>query len=144
MAQSDIRLKWSILAAVTLVSFITNVDATIVVIGLPRLMSGLHISVVTGLWTITSYIITSTVFLLPAGRWSDLIGTKKIFIAGLAIFTVATFLCGIANSGSALIVYRFIQGTGAALALATATPIIVKAFPANELGKALGLIPLLG
>ncbi|MDP9728260.1 DHA2 family efflux MFS transporter permease subunit [Alicyclobacillus tolerans] len=139
MAQSDIRLKWSILAAVTLVSFITNVDATIVVIGLPRLMSGLHISVVTGLWTITSYIITSTVFLLPAGRWSDLIGTKKIFIAGLAIFTVATFLCGIANSGSALIVYRFIQGTGAALALATATPIIVKAFPANELGKALGI-----
>lgn len=131
--------KWSILAAVTLVSFITNVDATIVIIGLPRLMSGLHITVVTGLWTITSYIITSTVFLLPAGRWSDIIGTKRIFLAGLAIFTVSTALCGFANSGATLIIYRFIQGTGAAFALATATPIIVRAFPQKELGRALGI-----
>lgn len=131
--------KWSILAAVTLVSFITNVDATIVIVGLPQLMVGLHITVVTGLWIITSYIITSTVFLLPAGKWSDVIGTKRIFLWGLAIFTIATILCGFANSGATLIIYRFIQGVGAALALATATPIIVKAFPQKELGRALGI-----
>ena len=131
--------KWSILAAVTLVSFITNVDATIVVVGLPKLMQGLHITVVTGLWTITSYIITSTVFLLPAGRWSDVIGTKRIFMIGLVIFTISTALCGFANTGTMLVIYRFIQGTGAALALATATPIIVRAFPQQELGRALGI-----
>jgi len=131
--------KWIILAIVTLVSFITNVDATIVIIGLPSMVEGLHITMITGLWIITSYIITSTIFLLPAGRWADMVGTKRIFILGLGIFTIATVLCGIAHSGTTLIIYRFIQGAGAALALATATPIIVRTFPPEQLGLALGI-----
>ncbi|PSR30158.1 MAG: MFS transporter, partial [Sulfobacillus benefaciens] len=112
---------------------------TIVVVGLPRMVSGLHTTITVGLWALTSYIITSTVFLLPAGRWSDVIGSKKIFMAGLMVFTVATFLCGIAPSGTFLIAFRLVQGAGAALALATATPIIVRAFPQAELGRALGI-----
>ena len=104
--------KWIILSVVTLSAFITNVDATIVVVGLPKLMGGLHIGITTGLWTLTSYMITSTVFLLPAGRWSDVIGTKRVFLIGFGIFTVATVLCGLAASGTALLIYRFIQGTG--------------------------------
>lgn len=131
--------KWSVLAVVTLVSFITNLDGTIVIVGLPKLMQGLHIGITTGLWILTSYIITSTLFLLPAGRWSDVIGAKRIFLGGLAIFTVATILCGLAPSGGWLIVFRFVQGTGAALALATATPIIVRTFPSAQLGRALGI-----
>lgn len=131
--------KWWVLAVVTLVSFVTNLDATIVVVGLPRMVQGLHITVTTGLWTMTAYIITSTVFLLPAGRWSDVMGRRRIFLTGLAIFTVATFLCGIAPSGSILLLFRFIQGLGAALALATATPIIVSVCPPKELGRALGI-----
>lgn len=131
--------KWWVLGVMTLVAFITNVDATIVIVGLPRLMLGLHITVTTGLWTLTAYIITSTVFLLPAGRWSDVIGSKRIFMLGLLIFTVATMLCGYAPSGALLITFRFIQGIGAALALATATPIIVHAFPKEQLGRALGI-----
>jgi EmrB/QacA subfamily drug resistance transporter len=138
MRNSDSQ-KWIILAIVTLVSFITNIDATIVVIGLPSMMEGLHIPMVTGLWIITSYIITSTIFLLPAGRWADMVGTKHIFILGFGIFTIATVLCGIANSGTTLIISRFIQGAGAALALATATPIIMRTFPPNQLGLAVGI-----
>lgn len=131
--------KWSILAVVTLVSFITNLDGTIVIVGLPKLMEGLHIGVTTGLWALTAYIITSTLFLLPAGRWSDVIGSKKIFIGGLILFTIATILCGLAPSGTLLVVFRFLQGAGAALALATATPIIVRTFPSEQLGRALGI-----
>ncbi|SMC18159.1 drug resistance transporter, EmrB/QacA subfamily [Clostridium acidisoli DSM 12555] len=131
--------KWIILSVVTLVSFITNVDSTIVTIGLPKLMKGLNINLVTGLLAITAYIIASTVLLLPAGRWADMIGTKRIFILGFVIFTIGTVLCGFSNSGVTLIVYRIIQGVGAALALATATPIIVKTFPNNQLGLALGI-----
>lgn len=131
--------KWWILSVVTLVAFVTNLDATIVVVALPRMVSGLHITVTTGLWTMTAYIITSTVFLLPAGRWSDVIGRKKIFLAGLFIFTVATAACGLAPNGALLLLFRFIQGAGAALSLATATPIIVAAFPPQELGRALGI-----
>lgn len=131
--------KWWILSVVTLVAFVTNLDATIVVVGLPRMVSGLHITVTTGLWTMTAYIITSTVFLLPAGRWSDVIGRKKIFLTGLIIFTVATVASGLAPTGTLLLLFRFIQGAGAALSLATATPIIVAAFPPKELGRALGI-----
>lgn len=133
------KRKWWILAVVTLVAFVTNLDGTIVVVGLPRLVAGLHITVTTGLWTLTAYIITSTVFLLPAGRWSDMVGRKNIFMAGLFIFTIATFGCGIAPTGTWLLIGRFVQGSGAALSLATATPIIVRAFEPKELGRALGI-----
>ena len=131
--------KWSILAVVTLVSFITNLDSTIVIIGLAKLMEGLHLTVVAGLWTITAYVIASTVFLLPAGRWADMVGTKKIFLGGFLIFTLATALCGMAGSGFTMILFRTIQGMGAALALATATPIIMKTFPKEQLGLAIGI-----
>lgn len=131
--------KWSILFVVTLVSFITNLDSTIVIIGLPKMMEGLNISITAGLWIITGYIIASTVFILPAGKWADTVGTKGIFILGLIIFAAGTILCGIANCGLSLNIYRLIQGIGAALALATATPSILKAFPNSQLGLALSI-----
>ena len=131
--------KWGVLAVVTLVSFVTNVDATIVVIGLPSLMKDLNSSIVTGMWIITSYLITSTIFLLPAGRWADKLGTKRIFLWGFAIFTIATVMCGLSESGLVLIIFRLIQGLGAALALATATPIIIRTFPTEQLGLAIGI-----
>ncbi|WP_028609785.1 MFS transporter [Paenibacillus harenae] len=131
--------KWSVLFVVTLVSFITNLDATIVITGLPQLMRELHLSIDTGMWTITSFYITSTVFLLPAGRWSDMYGTKRIFLGGFALFTLATALCGMAGSGEALIAARLLQGSGAAMAMAASTPILIRTFPSNELGVALGI-----
>ncbi|OOM77189.1 MFS transporter [Clostridium sp. BL-8] len=131
--------KWSILLVVTLVSFITNLDSTIVIIGLPNMMEGLNISVTTGLWIITGYIIASTVLILPAGKWADTVGTKRIFMLGLIIFAVGTILCGIADSGLTLNLYRLIQGGGAALAMATATPTIIKTFHNSELGLALSI-----
>jgi EmrB/QacA subfamily drug resistance transporter len=131
--------KWAVLAVVTLVSFVTNVDATIIVIGLPALMKDLNITIVTGMWTITSYLITSTIFLLPAGKWADIVGTKRIFLWGFAIFTVATVLCGLSSSGMVLIIFRLIQGVGAAFALATATPIMMRTFPKEQLGLAIGI-----
>jgi len=131
--------KWQVLSVITLVSFITNVDSTIVVTGLSKMMAGLHLSIEGGLWIITSYIIASTVFLLPAGRWADQQGTKRIFMLGFAIFTAATVLCGITHSGSTMIVYRTVQGVGAALALATATPILLKTFPKEEHGLAISI-----
>ncbi|AGK98627.1 DHA2 family efflux MFS transporter permease subunit [Clostridium pasteurianum] len=131
--------KWSILIVVTLVAFITNLDSTIVVIGLPKIMEGLNITVVEGLLVITGYIISNSVFLLPAGKLADTLGTKPIFILGLIIFTVSTIFCGIANSGVTLIIFRLIQGAGAALSVSTATPTIVKNFPEEQLGFALGI-----
>lgn len=138
MIDSNLR-KWRILFTVSLVSFITNVDSTIVVIGLPKIMEGLNITLVNALLVITTYIIANTVLLLPSGRWSDILGTKRIFILGLIVFTIGTILCGFSNSGIMLIVYRLIQGIGAALASAPVTPIIIKTFPEEKLGLALGI-----
>ncbi|MFC5406606.1 MFS transporter [Cohnella soli] len=131
--------QWSILLVVTLVSFITNLDATIVVNGLPPLMEDLHLSIGTGMWTITSFYITSTVFLLPSGRWSDMFGTKRIFLWGFALFTIATAFCGMSDSGAALIGVRLLQGAGAAMAMAASTPILIRTFPPNKIGFALGI-----
>ncbi len=131
--------RWWLLAVVTLVAFVTNVDGTIVVVALPRLMAGLRIAATTGLWTLTAYLITSTVLLLPAGRWSDVAGRRRTFLAGLAVFTAATIACGAAPSGTFLVAARFVQGAGAALGLATAVPLIVQVFPPGDLGRALGV-----
>ncbi|WP_196596142.1 MFS transporter [Pectinatus frisingensis] len=131
--------KWIILSIITLASFITNVDATIVIIGLPKLMQDLHLSVDAGLWIITSYAVTSTVFLLPAGKWADMIGKKIIFIGGFTVFTIATILCAIATSGFTIIPFRFLQGAGASMALATATPIIMQTFEKKQLGLAISI-----
>jgi EmrB/QacA subfamily drug resistance transporter len=131
--------KWSVLFVVALVSFITNLDATIVVTGLPPLMEDLRLSIGTGMWTITSFYITSTVFLLPSGRWSDLFGARRIFLWGFALFTFATAFCGMADSGAVLIAARLLQGIGAAMAMAASTPILIRTFPSHELGAALGI-----
>jgi len=131
--------KWSILFVVTLVSFITNLDATIVVNGLPPLIEDLQLSIGTGMWTITSFYMTSTVLLLPSGRWSDMLGTKRIFLWGFALFTIATALCGMSDSGAALIAARLLQGAGAAMAMAASTPILIRTFSPHELGVALGI-----
>jgi MFS family permease len=103
------------------------------------MMEGLNISVTSGLWIITGYIIASTVLILPAGKWADAVGAKRIFMLGLIIFAIGTILCGIANSGLTLNIYRLVQGAGAALAMATATPTIVKTFPSSQLGLALSI-----
>ncbi|WP_028777977.1 MFS transporter [Shimazuella kribbensis] len=131
--------KWVILSVITFVSFISNLDATIVVIGLQPIVKDLQIPIATGMWTITAFFITNTVFLLPSGRWSDMFGTKRIFLWGFALFTFATVLCGFANSGSTLIAARLFQGIGAAMAMATTTPILMRTFPPNQLGFALGI-----
>lgn len=131
--------KWIVLSILTLVAFITNIDATIVIIALPAMMKSLHLSVVGGNWIITSYLITSTIFLLPSGRWADMIGKKNIFILGVLIFTFATIFCGFSSSIVLLLVSRLIQGIGAAMALSSTMPILIQTFPANQLGSAIAL-----
>jgi len=130
--------RWTILAVVTLVAFVTNLDATIVIIGLPRIVASLHTSITVGLWTVTAYIITSTVFLLPAGRWSDSSGRRACFVFGLCLFTAGTLACGLSASGAQLIAFRLAQGVGGAFGVATGTPVLVDVFPPKELGRALG------
>ena len=90
-------------------------------------------------WILTSYLLSSAILQVPFGRLADICGKRKIFISGLCIFAVTTFLCGFAHHGAALIILRTLQGIGSAMIFCTNTAIITTVFPPKERGMAMGI-----
>src|SRR6195256_3912209 len=97
------RRRWIALAVLCLGQLMMVLDATIVNVALPSIQRDLHFSQGNLTWVIDGYLITFGGFLLLAGRVGDLIGRKRVFLAGLVLFTVASVLCGIANTQGLLI-----------------------------------------
>jgi EmrB/QacA subfamily drug resistance transporter len=126
--QSD-RRRWIALFVVCLGQLMIILDTTIVNVALPSIQSDLHFSQSSLTWVIDGYLITFGSLLLLAGRLGDLFGRKRVFLIGVAAFVAASMLCGIAPSGSALVVARFLQGAAAALASAVVIAIIAVEFP---------------
>jgi MFS family permease len=93
----------------------------------------------TSAWIPTSYLLSLAVLLLTMGRISDLYGRKAIFILGFAVFVLGSFLCSVSTSGNEMILFRALQGSGAACITATSAAIITATFPPQERGKALGI-----
>jgi len=104
-------------------------DQTIVNVALPTIQRDLHFSQASLAWVIDAYLITFAGSLLLAGRLGDLIGRKRVFLVGVALFTVASAACGAADNQTLLIVARFVQGLGAALSSSVILAIIVADFP---------------
>jgi len=90
-------------------------------------------------WIATSYLLAAAVFLVPFGRIADIYGRRKIFIYGIVIFTVSSFLCAISPSVIVLIIFRILQGMGSAMIFGTAVAIVTSLFPVGERGRALGI-----
>src|SRR6186997_1336535 len=109
------RNKWLVLAVVGAAFFMTILDVAIVNVAIPSIQEDLHIAESTVQWVLTAYAITFGGFLLLGGRMSDLLGRRRIFIAGLVLFTLASLVCGLANSAGVLIGARAVQGLGAAI-----------------------------
>jgi EmrB/QacA subfamily drug resistance transporter len=115
-------------------------DGTIVNVALPSIQSDLGFSQSSLAWVINSYLIAFGGLLLLSGRLGDLIGRKRILLVGLAVFTVASLLCGLSVSPEMLIAARFIQGVGGALSSAVALGMIVTMFPEpREQARAFGV-----
>jgi EmrB/QacA subfamily drug resistance transporter len=115
-------------------------DATIVNVALPSIQHDLHFSQSSLAWVVNAYLITFGGLLLLAGRLGDLVSRRGIFLAGLAIFTAASALCGFAHSQGLLIAARFIQGAGGAMTSAVILGVIVTMFPEpREQAKAIGV-----
>jgi EmrB/QacA subfamily drug resistance transporter len=131
--------RWTALLITSIGAFMTPLDSTIVSVSLPSIADGLRMSFESAIWVPTAYLVALTVLLLSMGRLSDTKGRKPIFVAGFAIFSAASFLCGNASSGLELLVFRAIQGAGAAFIGATSAAIITDTFPSKERGKALGI-----
>ena len=130
--------KWVVLSVTTVGTFMSSLDSSIVVIGLPTILQQLHASIVHGIWIITGYSLMTTILLVILGRLADLYGRVRLYNLGFAIFTVGSLLCALSQTGEQLVMFRFVQGAGAALIFANAVAIITDAFPKGELGMALG------
>src|SRR5271165_1013379 len=134
------RRRWIALAVLCLGQLMMVLDATIVNVALPSIQRDLHFSQGNLTWVIDGYLITFGGFLLLAGRVGDLIGRKRVFLAGLVLFTAASALCGVADSQGFLIGARLLQGVGGAVASSVILAIIVTEFPARaEQAKAMGM-----
>jgi len=136
--KSGMDYKWVALTVTTVGTFMSGLDGTIVVIGLPTILKNLNATIVHGIWVITGYQLMTTILLVLLGRLADIHGRVRLYNIGFAVFTVGSLLCGLSRNGEQLVIFRFLQGSGAALLTANSAAIITDAFPAGQLGTALG------
>ena len=134
------RNRWAALYVLCAGMLMIVLDATIVNVALPSIQDDLGFSQSNLAWVVNAYLIAFGGLLLLAGRAGDLLGQRRVFLAGLSIFTVASLLCAIAQTQEMLIVARFVQGVGGALTSAVILGMIVTMFPEpREQAKALGV-----
>src|SRR6201982_431793 len=108
------------------------------IIALPDLARSLHTGLLELVWVILAYMIASTVLVLTAGRLSDLFGRKQAYIGGFVVFAIASLRAGFAQDATQLILWRIVQGIGAAFLFANAAALVTDAFPRRQLGLAMG------
>ena len=137
--------RWRAFTVLAVAFFMTIVDLTIVNVSLPTIGRALHFSESNLQWVVTAYALTFGGFLLLGGRAADLLGRRRIFALGMAIFTVASLGAGLARSDGLLIGLRGLQGFGAAVVLPAALSIVMNMFTEGaERNKALGLWGAIG
>jgi EmrB/QacA subfamily drug resistance transporter len=130
--------NWTLLA-VCLGTFMMIVDITIVVVALPSIRSSLHTSFSEVQWTIDAYSLTLASLLLPFGSLGDILGRRRVFAGGLALFTLGSLLCALSGSGTELVIFRVLQGIGGAAIFSTSLALIAQSFQGKERGAALGV-----
>jgi MFS family permease len=131
---------WLVLVLVCMAQFMVILDATIVNVALPSIQKDLGLSESNLQWIVNAYALTFGGFLLLGGRAGDLAGRKKVFLIGLVVFTIASLLNGLAWSSGVLIMFRGVQGLGAALIAPAALSIITATFSEGaERTKAMGV-----
>jgi EmrB/QacA subfamily drug resistance transporter len=133
-----VERKWWTLIAVCVAIFMLLLDITVVNVALPDIQRSLHSSFSDLQWVVNAYALTLAAFLLTAGSVADLIGRKRVFVAGLFVFTIASAVCGLSTSPLMLNLARAVQGTGGAMMFSTSLALIAEAFHGKERGTAFG------
>ena len=134
------RQRWVALYVLCVGMLMIVLDVTVVNVALPAIQDDLGFSQSSLAWVVNAYLIAFGGLLLLSGRFGDILGRKNVFLAGLGVFTVASLLCGIAQSQELLVVARFIQGVGGAMTSAVILGMIVTMFPEpREQAKAIGV-----
>src|SRR5258707_15075634 len=140
MTSLDSRRRWFALALIVAAQFMVVLDVAIVNVALPSIKTDLHFSQESLQWVVTAYAIIFGGVLLLGGRLADLLGRRRVFVAGLVLFTVSSLLDGLAWSEGSLIGFRSLQGLGAALLSPAALSILTTTFAeGRERNLALGI-----
>jgi EmrB/QacA subfamily drug resistance transporter len=130
--------KWWALSCTSLGMLLATINSGTLIIALPDLARELHTSILSLVWVILSYMISSTVLVLFAGRLSDLFGRKQAYVGGFVLFGLASLGAGFAPNGTVLILWRILQGIGGAFLFANSAAVVTDAFPRERLGLAMG------
>ncbi|WP_331768954.1 DHA2 family efflux MFS transporter permease subunit (plasmid) [Embleya sp. NBC_00888] len=130
---------WAVLLTLSLGFFMTLLDLTAVNVAIPSMIGGLHASLDAVLWVINIYVLVLAALLITFGRMGDIWGPRAMFIGGVALFTVASVLCGLSQDPAQLIAARAVQGLGAAALMPQTMTIIIGTFPPERRGTALGV-----
>jgi len=134
------RRRWVALIVLCVGVLMIVLDATVVNVALPAIQTDLGFSQSSLAWVVNAYLIAFGGLLLLAGRLGDLVSRRKVFLCGLAVFTLASLLCGLAPSRGLLVAARFVQGVGGALTSAVILGMIVTMFPEpGERARAIGV-----
>jgi EmrB/QacA subfamily drug resistance transporter len=130
---------WAVLVVLSLGFFMTLLDLTIVNIAIPNMLDKLHASLDDVLWVLNAYALVLAVLVITCGRLGDLLGQRTLFVAGIAVFTLASAACGFSPNPDALIAFRAVQGLGAAMLMPQTLAMITVIFPAERRGAAFGV-----
>jgi len=133
------RNPWLVVVVLVTGFFMIMLDTTIVNVAIPAMSAGLNTTLDQILWVLNAYILTYAVLLITAGRLGDLYGQRNLFAIGLAIFTVASALCGFAQDANQLIAARVLQGIGGAVLTPQTLSILTVLFPPERRGAAFGV-----
>src|SRR5687767_7923789 len=131
--------RWWTLGAVAFGLFMIMLDNTVVNVALPSIQRDLGVGLSELQWIVTGYALTFAALMLTGGKLADHYGRRLIFVVGLAVFTLASLGCGLAESGEVLIAARVVQGAGAALMNPSTLSIISATFPPEQRGMAIGI-----
>jgi len=137
--KADKSLKRPVLLVATFAAFLTPFLGSAVNLALPSIGRELGATAIGLGWVISSFILSSAIFLLPFGRLADIIGRKKVFTAGIFFFTVSTFLIIFSRSLGSLIVLRIAQGISSAMIFGTSLAMITSVYDSGERGRAMGI-----
>ena len=132
--------KWFVFGIVAVAVFMSTLDSSIVNIALPSIMRDFQIPLVLVEWVSMMYLLTVSSLLLLCGRLSDIYGRRLVYCGGFIVFCLGSFLCALSAGPVPLIIFRAIQGVGAAMLMACSPALIVDAFPEKERGGALGMV----
>jgi EmrB/QacA subfamily drug resistance transporter len=137
--RSETLYPWLVLSVTSLGVLLVLLNAGSLNVALPTVSQHFHAGVISSNWILLSYMLVNTILILVFGQFADIFGRRKLYLIGMVVFTLASFLVGFSPNIPILILLRSIQAIGGALLITNTTALITDAFPAHQLGQGLGI-----